>query len=99
MFELKPCDPVTFRQQTRRSTLIIAVLFVALAMLLSSLAVMLFGEPAFCWATVTASHLVVSGGVQGNQASEQQAQRGDDLATGWGHRYRHSAGSSPPRPG
>lgn len=44
MFELKPCDPATFRQQTRRSTLIIAVLFVALAMLLSSLAVMLFGE-------------------------------------------------------
>ncbi|WP_455918088.1 DUF3087 domain-containing protein [Pseudomonas cerasi] len=45
MFELKPCDPATFRQQTRRSTLIIAALFVALAMLLSSLAVMLFGEP------------------------------------------------------
>lgn len=45
MFELKPCDPATFRQQTRRSTLFIAVLFVALAMLLSSLAVMLFGEP------------------------------------------------------
>ncbi|MCP2141691.1 UNVERIFIED_ORG: hypothetical protein J2Y94_003016 [Pseudomonas poae] len=45
MFELKPCDPVTFRQQTRRSTLIVAVLFLALAMLLSSLAVMLFGEP------------------------------------------------------
>ena len=44
MFELKPCDPVTFRQQTRRSTLIVAVLFMALAMLLSSLAVMLFGE-------------------------------------------------------
>lgn len=45
MFELKPCDPVTYRRQTRRSTLIVAVLFVALAMLLSSLAVMLFGEP------------------------------------------------------
>ncbi len=45
MFELKPCDPVTFRQQTRRSTLIVAVVFLALAMLLSSLAVMLFGEP------------------------------------------------------
>jgi len=45
MFEIKPCDPPTFRQQTRRSTLIIAVVFVALAMLLSSLAVMLFGEP------------------------------------------------------
>jgi len=46
MFELKPCDPITYRQQTRRSTLIVAVLFVALAMLLSSLAVMLFGEAA-----------------------------------------------------
>ncbi|MBA2930094.1 DUF3087 family protein [Pseudomonas sivasensis] len=45
MFELKPCDPVTYRQQTRRSTLIVAVLFMALAMLLSTLAVMLFGEP------------------------------------------------------
>lgn len=45
MFELKPCDPATYRQQTRRSTIIVAVLFLALAMLLSSLAVMLFGEP------------------------------------------------------
>jgi hypothetical protein len=45
MFEIKPCDPQTFRQQTRRSTLIVAVLFVVLAMLLSSLAVMVFGEP------------------------------------------------------
>lgn len=45
MFELKPCNPVTYRQRTRRSTLIVAVLFLALAMLLSSLAVMLFGEP------------------------------------------------------
>ena len=45
MFELKPCDPVTYRRQTRRSTLIVAVVFLVLAMLLSSLAVMLFGEP------------------------------------------------------
>ncbi|MBA1292384.1 DUF3087 domain-containing protein [Pseudomonas lurida] len=45
MFELKPCDPATYRRQTRRSTLIVALLFLALAMLLSSLAVMLFGEP------------------------------------------------------
>lgn len=45
MFELKPCDPITYRQQTRRSTLIVAVLFLALAMLLSSLAVLLFGSP------------------------------------------------------
>ena len=45
MFELKPCDPALYRQQTRRSTLIVAVLFLALAMVLSSLAVTLFGEP------------------------------------------------------
>ena len=45
MFDLKPCNPATYRQLTRRSTLVIAVVFVALAMLLSSLAVMLFGEP------------------------------------------------------
>ncbi|MBN2979430.1 hypothetical protein BFW88_16905 [Pseudomonas fluorescens] len=45
MFELKSCDPITYRQQTRRSTLIVAVLFLVLAMLLSSLAVLLFGSP------------------------------------------------------
>ncbi|MDO4235788.1 MULTISPECIES: DUF3087 family protein [Pseudomonas] len=45
MFELKPCDPALYRRQTRRSTLIVAVVFLAVAMLLSSLAVMLFGEP------------------------------------------------------
>jgi hypothetical protein len=45
MFEIKPWDAVTYRQQTRRSTLIVAVVFLALAMLLSSLAVMLFGTP------------------------------------------------------
>lgn len=45
MFEIKPCDPQTYRQQTRRSTLVVAVIFVFLAMLLSTLAVMLFGEP------------------------------------------------------
>ncbi|AOE61110.1 DUF3087 domain-containing protein [Pseudomonas corrugata] len=45
MFELKPWDADLYRQQTRRSTLIIAVVFLALAMLLSSLAVMLFGTP------------------------------------------------------
>ncbi|MFJ4135361.1 DUF3087 domain-containing protein [Pseudomonas cyclaminis] len=44
MFELKPCDPAVYRQQTRRSTLIVAVVFLTLAMALSSLAVMLFGE-------------------------------------------------------
>jgi hypothetical protein len=45
MFEIKPWDAGTYRQQTRRSTLIVAVAFLALAMLLSSLAVMLFGTP------------------------------------------------------
>lgn len=45
MFEIKPQDPATYRQQTRRSTLILTVIFVALAMLLSGLAVMLFGTP------------------------------------------------------
>lgn len=45
MFEIKPWDGDTYRRQTRRSTLIIAVVFLALAMLLSSLAVMLLGTP------------------------------------------------------
>ncbi|MFO2466376.1 DUF3087 domain-containing protein [Pseudomonas sp. 15FMM2] len=45
MFEIKPFDPQAYRRQTRRSTMLVAVIFVALAMLLSSLAVMLFGEP------------------------------------------------------
>ncbi|NWB93067.1 DUF3087 domain-containing protein [Pseudomonas agarici] len=45
MFEIKPFNPETYRQQTRRATLIIAVIFVLLAMLLSGLAVMLFGTP------------------------------------------------------
>ncbi|MCJ8204020.1 DUF3087 family protein [Pseudomonas sp. RGM2987] len=45
MFEIKPWDAGLYRQQTRRSTLIIAVAFLVLAMLSSSLAVMLFGTP------------------------------------------------------
>jgi hypothetical protein len=45
MFEIQPQNPEAYRQQTRRSTFIIAVIFIALAMLLSSLAVMLFGTP------------------------------------------------------
>ena len=45
MFEIQPMDPATFRQQTRRSTVIIAVLFLLLAMLFSSVAVAVFGEP------------------------------------------------------
>ena len=45
MFEIKPMDPQTYRQQTRRSTLIIVVLFVLLTMLLSTGAVSLLGQP------------------------------------------------------
>lgn len=45
MFEIKPWDANSYRQQTRRSTLIVVMVFLALAMLLSSLAVMLFGTP------------------------------------------------------
>jgi len=45
MFEIQPIDAITYRQQTRRSTLIIAVLFLVLAMAFSTVAVALFGEP------------------------------------------------------
>lgn len=45
MFEIQPIDAITYRQQTRRSTLIIAVLFLVLAMAFSTAAVALFGEP------------------------------------------------------
>ncbi|MCU7249750.1 DUF3087 domain-containing protein [Pseudomonas koreensis] len=45
MFEIQPMNAATYRQQTRRSTLIIAVLFLVLAMLFSTTAVALFGEP------------------------------------------------------
>ncbi|HEX8594529.1 MAG TPA: DUF3087 domain-containing protein [Pseudomonas sp.] len=45
MFEIKPLNPQTYRSQTRRSTLIIAVTFAVMAMALSSVAVRLFGVP------------------------------------------------------
>lgn len=45
MFELKPMDPERYRQQTRRSTVIIAGTFAVLAMALSAVAVLLFGRP------------------------------------------------------
>jgi len=45
MFEIKQLNPEKYRQQTRRSTLIIALLFVLLGMLLAGVAVSLFGEP------------------------------------------------------
>lgn len=43
LFQIQSRSPETYRQQTRRSTLAIAIIFIALAMLLSSSAVMLFG--------------------------------------------------------
>lgn len=45
MFEIQPWDPEDYRAQTRKSTLIVVALFVALAMALASLAVKLFGTP------------------------------------------------------
>ncbi|MGG2397778.1 DUF3087 domain-containing protein [Pseudomonas sp. SH1-B] len=44
MFEITPISPEHYRQQTRRSTALVAVIFVALAMLLAMLSVQLFGE-------------------------------------------------------
>lgn len=44
MFEIKQFDPDTYRQQTRRSTLTLVLIFALLTMTLSTLAVMLFGE-------------------------------------------------------
>ncbi|BCX69122.1 DUF3087 domain-containing protein [Pseudomonas izuensis] len=45
MFEIQPMNAETYRQQTRRSTLVIALIFLALAMVLSTMAVALFGTP------------------------------------------------------
>ena len=45
MFEIKPMSPEAYRQQTRRSTLYIALLFALLALVISGLAVMLAGAP------------------------------------------------------
>lgn len=45
MFEITPISPEHYRQQTRRITLLVAVIFVILAMLLATLSVKLFGEP------------------------------------------------------
>ncbi|NWL75359.1 DUF3087 domain-containing protein [Pseudomonas taiwanensis] len=44
-FEIRPMSPELYRSQTRRSTLIIAVVFIALALLLSTFCVQLFGTP------------------------------------------------------
>lgn len=45
LFEIQPLNPEQYRQQTRRSTLTILLVFAPLAMLLSGLAVLLFGTP------------------------------------------------------
>ncbi|WP_160107443.1 DUF3087 domain-containing protein [Pseudomonas izuensis] len=45
MFEIQPMNAETYRQQTRRSTLVIALIFLALAMVLSTMAVAVFGTP------------------------------------------------------
>ncbi len=45
MFEIKPVDPAAYRRETRRSTLIVMLVFVGLAMVLATLSVWLFGQP------------------------------------------------------
>lgn len=44
-FEIRPMSPELYRQQTRRITLIVAGLFIGLALLLSTFCVQLFGSP------------------------------------------------------
>ncbi|MCQ4309928.1 DUF3087 domain-containing protein [Pseudomonas stutzeri] len=44
-FEIKPVNPETYRQQTRRSTLFVAATFLVLAMGWSTAVVTVFGEP------------------------------------------------------
>nr|WP_271412264.1 DUF3087 domain-containing protein [Pseudomonas sp. Q1-7] len=45
MFEIRPMSPELYRRQTRRITLVIAAIFIALALLLSTFCVQLFGTP------------------------------------------------------
>ena len=45
MFEIQPMNADDYRQRTRRSTVMIALIFLALAMALSTVAVTVFGEP------------------------------------------------------
>lgn len=45
MFTIQPMHPETYRQQTRRIAMALIAVFVLLAMLLSTLAVQLLGEP------------------------------------------------------
>ncbi len=45
VFEIRPIDPIAYRRQTRRSTVVVVATFAVLAMGLAALAVALFGEP------------------------------------------------------
>jgi hypothetical protein len=45
MFEITPIDPEHYRQQTRRSTLLIALIFLTLAMLCATASTQVFGTP------------------------------------------------------
>ena len=45
MFEIQPMNAEQYRQQTRRSTLIVCVILAALCTLMASLSLTLFGEP------------------------------------------------------
>lgn len=45
MFSLQPLDPEVYRQQTRRSTLIIVALLASCCILLASLSVQVLGQP------------------------------------------------------
>jgi len=45
LFKIEQRDPVIYRQQTRKSTVLVLVLFAVLAMLISSLLVALLGQP------------------------------------------------------
>ncbi|WP_442969179.1 DUF3087 domain-containing protein [Pseudomonas sp. Q1-7] len=45
LFEIRPMSPELYRRQTRRITLVIAAIFIALALLLSTFCVQLFGTP------------------------------------------------------
>lgn len=45
MFEIQPMDAELYRQQTRRSTLVLCAILAALCIALATLSVSLFGEP------------------------------------------------------
>lgn len=45
MFEIQPMDPLLYREQTRRSTLILCAILAVFCIALATLSVALFGEP------------------------------------------------------